>query len=279
MNSGRRWPSRFAKSSVSAANPPTYTVAPDARGRLRDHVVAQVVQQRARRLVLRRGRRVHAHDRGRARRVGERGRDRRDAGRRGDGRLQLVERRSSWSAPGGQLDREQERAVEAGAEAFGQRGRTPRASACPAGRCRRRRSRAAATAPAARARARSRGRRWSRNHAWRLHEPAPAVPHGLAACRRRRCAPTAAASWSMFVPTKPSTAGSNVTAAATVTATTAAAPMPESADERQADREHAEQRDDHGEAGEQHRPTRRVDRGDDRFFGVEARRAVLGGSA
>ena len=46
---------------------------------------------------------------------------------------------------------------------------------------------------------------------------------------------------------------------------------PKPTDERQPDREHAQQRNDHGEAGEQHGTSRGVDSGGDGVFGVETR--------
>ena len=75
----------------------------------------------------------------------------------------------------------------------------------------------------------------------------------------------------MLFPTKPSIAGSSVIADSDGHRDDRRRADAEPADEREPDGEHAQQRDDHGEAREQHGPAGRVDRGDDRFFGIEAR--------
>ena len=66
-------------------------------------------------------------------------------------------------------------------------------------------------------------------------------------------------------PAKPSSAGSNVSDAATVTATTAAAPTARPCTKLDAHEQHAEQRDDDGDPGEQDRPSRGVEGDGDRL--------------
>ena len=82
---------------------------------------------------------------------------------------------------------------------------------------------------------------------------------------------------SMRSPAKPSSAGSSVSDASTVTATTAAAPTARPWTKADAHQEHAEQRDHDGRAGEQHRAAGGVDGDRDRLaHGVAARGAARG---
>ena len=74
----------------------------------------------------------------------------------------------------------------------------------------------------------------------------------------------------MLVPTNPSTAGSRVTAASTVNATTAAEPMPSPLMNDRPMASMPTRAMITVEAGEQHGPPGRVDRGDHRLLGIEA---------
>ena len=71
------------------------------------------------------------------------------------------------------------------------------------------------------------------------------------------------------VPTQPSSAGSSVSEPTIISSTPIAEAMATPLDELQAHEEQAEQRDDHGDAGEQHGPARGVDRLDDGVLDVE----------
>ena len=104
-----------------------------------------------------------------------------------------------------------------------------------------------------------------------LDEPAPPVPHGFACAVAVVVDPRQPRPVDVRCPSNPSIAGNNVTAAATVTATTAAAPIPRPL---MNDRPIASMPSNAMitvRPANTHRPSRRVDRGDHRFFGVEAR--------
>ena len=117
---------------------------------------------------------------------------------------------------------DEQRAVAAGAEAVGQPGRRPCAWCCPSGRCPSRRWPGASPAPA-------------RPEASRTAKPPKAKRLGwrwtkrLQRCHivsvrfidRRRCTDN----WSMWLPAKPSSAGSRVSAATTATSTAVDVPM------------------------------------------------------
>ena len=93
-----------------------------------------------------------------------------------------------------------------------------------------------------------------------MNTPTTAMPTAISAARDVL---------SIRVPTQPSSAGSSVNEATTISSTPSAEAMATPLDEAEPDEQQAEQRDDHGRAGEQHRPAAGVDRLDDGLLDVE----------